>query len=613
MYGTPPGEESPGRPKARSSVPERYRWNLDDLYTGHGVWRAAKDALAARLGELERHRDTLAASGRALLDCLATADAIAREYTRLAAYAGMCSDQDTRDSAALGMQSEIGQLGSAFASAASFIEPEILSIEPARLDAFLAAEPGLGIYRHYIRDLRRRAPHTGTPGEERIIAEAGLIADGPGDINGIFSNADFPYPAVTLSGGGPVTLTPAAFAVERASKVRSDREQVFSVFFSRLHDYRRTFGTQLNAQVRKDLFFTRARKYPSCLEASLHGNNIPAGVYRNLIAAIRGNLPTFHRYLDLRRRILGLDRLCYHDLYAPLVNEVDRTYPYDEACESVLASLTPLGDEYVRTARRAFSQRWIDVYPTEGKRSGAYSNGSAYDVHPYILLNYNGKYDDVSTITHELGHTMHSWFSNSRQPYATSHYSIFVAEVASTFNEALLFDYTLRNTPDAASRLSLLGQHLEHFKATVFRQTQFAEFELLIHEAVEKGEALTGDTLDALYLRLAREYYGHDAGVCAVDDVMGSEWSYIPHFYYNFYVFQYATSFCASSAICESVLSGDEGALARYIELLSAGGSDYPIDLLKRAGVDMASTAPVETAIRKMDAIMDEMEELVGK
>jgi oligoendopeptidase F len=609
---TPSGPQAPFNERDRNRVPERYRWNLADLYPDDASWRAAKGRLEAGLPGLARFRDTLGTSAAALLGCLTVADGLSKEYMRLTAYAGMSSDQDTRDSSYLGMQSEIGQLGSAFASAASFIEPEILAVDPARIDGFLAAEPGLGAYRHYLGDIRRRIDHTGTPGEERIIAEAGLIAEGPGDIYGIFSNADFPYPAVTLAGGRTVTLNPAAFAVHRSSPVRDDRRAVFEAFFSRLHDYRRTFGAQLNAQMRKDLFFTRARRYASCLEAALHGSNIPPEVYRNLIASIRNNLPTFHRYLRLRRSLLGLDALHYHDLYAPLVKEVDRSWTYEEARDLVIASLGPLGPEYLRTAARSFDERWIDVYPTDGKRSGAYSNGAAYDVHPYILLNYNGKYDDVSTITHELGHTMHSWYSNTRQPYATSHYSIFVAEVASTFNEALLFDHVLRQTTDVPGRLSLLGHYLEHFKATVFRQTQFAEFELLVHEAVERGEALTGDSLDRLYLRIAREYYGHDAGVCTVDEQIRSEWSYIPHFYYNFYVFQYATSFCASSAISELVLAGDDGATRRFVDLLSAGGSDYPIELLKRAGVDMGTTAPVEAAVRKMDRIMDEMERLLG-
>ncbi len=599
--------------RLRTAIPERFTWNLHDLYPGDDAWRVAREKLSSRLPDLGQYRDALGTSAGMLLGCLTTADEIGKEYMRLVAYAGMNSDEDTRNSGYLGMQAEIGQLGSVFASAASFIEPEILRIGPETVGKFIQAEPGLARYRHYLGDIVRRREHTGTPGEERIIAEAGLLADGPGDIYGIFSNADFPYPAVTLSAGESVTLNPASFAVHRASVVRIDRAKVFESFFSKLHEYRRTFGTQLNAQVRKDLFFARARRYPSCLEAALHANNIPAGVYRNLISTIRHNLPTFHRYLGLRRRILGVDRLHYYDLYAPLIKEVDRAYPYEEARRSILESVAPLGEEYVRVSGRAFDERWIDVYPTGGKRSGAYSNGIAYDVHPYILLNYNGRYDDVSTVTHELGHTMHSWFSNTRQPYATSHYSIFVAEVASTFNEALLFDHTLRGTPDTPGRLSLLGHYLEHIKATVFRQTQFAEFELLIHEAVEKGEALTGDVLDELYLRLAREYYGHDADVCVVDEYIRSEWSYIPHFYYNFYVFQYATSFCASSEICERVLAGDGDAVRSYRELLSAGGSDYPIELLKTAGVDMATTEPVETAIRKMDAIMDEIEALLAK
>ncbi len=603
---TPPAGE-----RERNQIPDEYRWELGDLFPDDASWRREKDALVSRIPEIAAYRGSLTGSAERLVGCLRLTDEIGRTYMRLTAYAGMHSDEDTRDSRYLGMQAEMSQVGSTFSSAASFIEPEILAAGAETISRFLAAEEGLVVYRHYLDDLRRREAHTGTPGEERIIAEAGLLAEGPGDIYGIFTNADFPYPRVTLSDGECVTLNPSEFAVRRASTVRDDRRKVFKAYFSALNGYRRTFGTQLFAQVRKDMFFMRARNHPSSLAAALHGNNIPESVYRNLIGVIGEHLGTFRRYLTLRKRMLGIDSLHYHDLYAPLVEEADRSYTFGESRDLILASLAPLGEEYAGAAARAFDERWMDVYPTKGKRSGAYSNGIAYDVHPYILLNYNGRYDDVSTVAHELGHTMHSHLSNTHQPYATAHYSIFVAEVASTLNENLLFDHMLRTMTDRNEKLSHLGHFLEHFKATVFRQTQFAEFELLIHELAERGESLTGDSLNAAYLELTRKYYGHDQGTCSVDEYIGAEWAYIPHFYYNFYVFQYATSFCASSAIAERILGGNREATEKYLELLRAGGSDYPIELLKKAGVDMTTADPVVAAVKKMDRMMDEMEALM--
>jgi oligoendopeptidase F len=310
---------------------------------------------------------------------------------------------------------------------------------------------------------------------------------------------------------------------------------------------------------------------------------------------------------------MGVDQLHYYDLYGPLVEHVDIHYSYEEAEKLVLASLTPLGEDYIKVARKGFAERWLDVYPTDGKRSGAYSQGGAYDVHPYMLLNYNGKYDDVSTLAHEFGHTMHSYLSNTSQPYSTSQYSIFVAEVASTFNEALLLDYMLKTIKDDDARLTLLGSYLDGLRGTLIRQTQFAEFELRIHEKAEKGETLTGDVLDNLYMEIARRYYGHDKGVCIVDDEVKAEWAYIPHFYYNFYVFQYATSLTASGALSEEVLAGDKEATKRYLELLKSGGSDYPIDLLKKAGIDMTTSVPFELAMKKMNRVMDEIEKILDR
>jgi len=361
------------------------------------------------------------------------------------------------------------------------------------------------------------------------------------------------------------------------------------------------------------MFFTKkARNYESCLQAALDVNNIPVNVYHNLITNVNDNLSTFHRYLDIRKKMLGVKQLHYYDLYAPLVSEVDLEYTVEEAQENILQSLKPIGEEYIKTVKTAFDRRWIDMYPNEGKRSGAYSNGSAYDVHPYILMNFKGKYDDMSTLMHELGHTMHSYLSNKNQPFPLSHYTIFVAEVASTFNEALLLNHVLEQIDDKAVRLSILGNYLEGAKGTLFRQTQFAEFELMIHQKAEKGEPLTGETFSQLYLDLTRKYYGHNEGVCNVDDNVKMEWAYIPHFYYNFYVYQYATSFTASQALSEKVMAGDEDTMHRYIQFLSSGGSKYPIDQLKDAGVDMTTKNPFDLTIKKMNEVMDEMEQLIG-
>ena len=351
---------------------------------------------------------------------------------------------------------------------------------------------------------------------------------------------------------------------------------------------------------------------PTTLEAALDGPNIPTSVYTRLVDGVNKHLPTFHRYLKLRQKMMGVSELHYYDLYAPLVASVDLTYTPEEAQKHILAALKPLGTDYGSVVAKAFNERWIDLLPSEGKRSGAYSNGGAYDVHPFMLLNYNGKYTDVSTLAHELGHTMHSYYSNKMQPFATASYSLFVAEVASTFNEALLIDYMLKNIKDDATKLSLLGNYLEGIKSTVFRQTQFAEFEWRAHEMAEKGQPITGEVLDKLYAEMTKKYYGHDKGVAVVDDYIAHEWSFVPHFYRAYYVFQYATSFTASAALSEKVMAGDPEAIKRYLAFLGSGGSKYPIDLLKDAGVDMTTDEPLELTMKKMNRVMDEMEKLLA-
>ncbi len=597
----------------RGKIPDRYKWKLTDLYPDEDTWRQSKASIAQALPKIGEFRGKLSNSAQDLLACLEMTNNISREMRKLATYAGLSSDLDTRDSTQMGMKQEIGPLHADFEAADSFIDPEILKAGRDRIETFLVQEPRLAPYRHSLEDILRRASHTGSVEEEKIIADASLMADAPGSIYNIFSNAEFPYAEVTLSDGKKVHLDQAAFGLYRTVPNREDRQKVFETYFGKLQEYRRTYGAQLYANVKTHLFFMKARKYASTLESALDSNNIPTTVYQNLVASVNANLPTFHRYLKLRQRMMGLEQLHYYDLYAPLVHGVDLKYSIEEAEKHVVASLAPLGDEYARVVQKAFEERWIDAFPTTGKRSGAYSNGSVYDTHPFILMNYHDLYSDMSTLSHELGHTMHSYLSNKTQPYPTASYPIFVAEVASTFNEALLIDYLLKNIQDDKIRLSLLGNYLEGFKGTLFRQTHFAEFELRMHEKAEKGEALTGDALNQLYADITHKYYGHAQKTCIVDDHIKSEWSFVPHFYYNYYVYQYATAFTASTALSEQVLAGNPEAKKRYLEFLSSGGSDYPIELLKKAGVDMSSSQPFDLTIRKMNKVMDEIEKILAK
>ena len=444
------------------------------------------------------------------------------------------------------------------------------------------------------------------------MAQTSLIAGAPSSIYAILSNAELPYPEVELSDGEVVKLNKAGYARYRALPNRQDREIVFGAFWKVFKDFRRTFGVQLYSNVKKDMFYARTRGYKSSLESALDKNNIPTEVYTALIENVNKNLDSFHRYLKLKKRMLDVEMLKYSDVYAPVVKGIDLRYTYDEAKKLVIDAAKPLGRSYVRVVERALKNRWVDVHPTPGKRAGAYSNGSAYDVHPYILLNYNGQYDDVSTLAHELGHTMHSYYSNKEQPYPTADYSIFVAEVASTFYEALLIDKMLKEIKDDDVRLSLLMNYLDGIKGTVFRQTQFAEFELLIHEKAENGEPLTGDILSELYGDILKRYYGHDKGVCHIDELYTVEWAYIPHFYYNFYVYQYSTSFTASTALCEKVLSKEKDAVKKYLQFISAGGSKYPIDLLREAGVDMTTAEPFDKTMVVMNRTMDEIEAILA-
>lgn len=598
--------------KVRDELPDEYKWDLSDLYATDEIWKEEKERVQQEMQQVASYKGKLTESPATLLEALELNSALIKEMARLSSYASMKSDQDTRVTKYAGMKQELQQLFSAYGALTSFMEPELLTLEESRLNAFFVEEKQLETYRFYLTDLLRKRAHRGSEEVEKVMAYSSLMSGNAANIFSTFFNAEFPHPEIELN-GERIKLNPANFALYRASEDRAVRSKVFETYFSKLNEFQRTFGAQLYGNINAALFTTRARNYRSTLERALDGGNIPTEVFHNLITNVNGNLETFHRYLNLRKRMLGVDTLHYYDLYAPLVEKVDLAYTVEEAVENILQSLQPLGADYVNVSKRAFNERWIDMYPNEGKRSGAYSNGSAYDVHPYILMNYNGKYNDMSTLTHELGHTMHSYLTNKKQHFANANYSIFVAEVASTLNEELLNDYMLRQIKDDNIRLAIFGNYLEGAKGTLFRQTQFAEFESMIHEKVAKGEALTGEDFDSMYLDLTKKYYGHDKNVCIVDDYVKSEWSYIPHFYYNFYVYQYATSFTASTALSEKVLKGTDADRKRYLDFLASGSTKYPVALLVDAGVDMNTSEPFDLTIAKINKVMAEMETILTR
>ncbi|HEV3214662.1 MAG TPA: oligoendopeptidase F [Vicinamibacterales bacterium] len=606
---------SPAQERERAKIPEKYKWDLTALYPSEAAWRAAKDKVQAELPEVGRFKGKLGASAATLAEALDRMTAVEKDLDRLSTYAGLLADQDTRDGQHQGMRQEMTGLRTSFGAESSYIQPEILRISQAQLQRFVASEPRLKIYAFYLENIARRAAHTLGDPEEKLLASVQPVSGSASTTFSVLSNAEFPYPTVTLSDGRTVKVDQAAFAALRALPTRSDREKVMSAFFGALGQFKGTFGTTMNGNVQSMLFQARARKYQSNLEARLDGPNIPVAVYSHLIEGVNRHLPTFHRYLRLRKRIIGVDELHYYDLYAPFVASANLEYTPEETQKNILAALAPLGPEYLATVRRALNERWIDLYPNEGKASGGYTSGGAYDVHPYLLLNYNGQYVDMSTLAHEMGHAMHSYLANKRQPYVSAGYPIFVAEVASLFNESLLQNYMTGQVAEKAARLSILGNYLEILKANVFRQTQFAEFELRMHEMAQRGESITGDSLGRLYLDITRRYYGHDQGVCIVDDYVAHEWSIVPHFYSPFYVFQYATSFTAATALSQKVMAGGQSgadATKRYLAFLGSGGSKYPVDLLKDAGVDMTTDEPLDLTIRNMNRVMDEMEQLIA-
>jgi len=597
----------------RCEIEEKHKWDLTDLFENDEAWRSAVEKHLPLADDLVEFKGKLGSSAKILYAFLEKEYDFNKDLYRMFVYASLQSDQNTADTKNQGMVQELRQKASAVSAKLSFVSPELSAIPLETLDQFKKLVPELSKYDMFFDNLNRQKKYILTEKEERIVAEAGKLTQAPYSIYGTFSNAEFPFPTISLSDGKEVYLDKSAYAKYRNAENREDREAVFHAFWKEFHRFKNTFAQQLYANVNNDVFGKNVRGYESSLERSLSGNNIPVDVYHALINNVNKNLPTFHRYLKIKKQLLGVDTLKYSDTYVSGVSGVDLKYDWEEGSNLVIEAVAPLGKQYQDDLAKSFTERWIDVYPNKGKRSGAYSNGSAYDVHPYVLMNYNDQYDDVSTLAHELGHAMHSYYSNNNQPFVDADYSIFVAEVASTVNERFLNKLILEETKNYNAKLSLLMSILDGFRTTLFRQTQFAEFELKIHEHVESGKPLTSDVLSSIYKDILYRYYGHEEGVCHIEDLYEIEWAYIPHFYYNFYVYQYATSFSASVALSQDILSGKEGSVDKYLNFISSGSSKYPIELLKETGVDMTTAYPIEKTMEAMNELMDEVEAMLAK
>jgi len=594
-----------------SAPKEADTWDLTQVYPTVEEWEAATTKADAGIEALSTCKGQLADPAM-LRSCLERIDALVLLVQRIDTYAGNHSNADVRDAEWRARAQRASLLWAAFGEAVSWFEPEVLKLGEKKVEKAIAKDPGLAPYAYYLRTIIRHGAHTLPPEEEALLAASATVRQGPGEIYRVLLNAEVPWPKFTLEDGTEITLDTSAYGHYRASASREQRKRVYAAYYGTLADYQGTAGAAVGASTQGHWFVADARGYDSCLEAALDNEFLPQAVYRTLIERTNAHLPTLHRYLKLRARMLGIDDLAYYDLYPPMV-ALDKEFPIARAEELALVSATPLGEEYKGILQKGFAERWMDVYPQPGKTSGAYMDGQAYDVHPYVLLNYTGDYDAVSTLAHEWGHAAHSAFTNGAQPHATADYATFIAEVASTFAEALLQDYMLKHTESDEERLYYLGTDLEKLRVTFFRQAMFSEFELALHEMAERGEPITGEGLSERYLELLRRYHGQDQGVMTIDDDYAVEWVFVQHFFYNFYVWQYSTSIAASSLLAKEVLAGEEGAVDRYLTLLKAGGSDDPYLLLKRAGVDMASPEPYDALAERMDGIMDEMEAILDK
>ncbi len=591
---------------ARSEINDADKWATEDLFATDEAWEEALAAITEEGKQLATYAGKLGESGESLLGYLTLMENIDEKGSLIANYCMRKADEDTRVAKYQEMVGRFMTAMVALNAATSFETPEIMAISDETLDSFYASCPGLERYRRYLTKMRRRRDHILSPAEEKLLAAAGEMAQAPDTIYGQFADADITFPDAIDSNGNAHPLSQGTFVLCQSSPDRELRKSAYENLYTTFGKFKNTAASVLNAQGKQLKFFADARKYPSTLEASLDRTEVPTSVYLNLIEAVHKNMDKMHRYVRLRKKILGVDELHFYDVYAPLLADVDKKIPFADAKQTVYDALAPLGEEYRKVLKEGFDNRWIDVYQNEGKRSGAYSAGAA--VHPFVLLNYSGTLDSQFTLAHEMGHALHSWHSNKYQNPVDAGYVIFVAEVASTCNEALLMEHLLGKTTDKKERAYLINHFLEQFKGTLYRQTMFAEFELNIGKMIGEGKTLTADALCAEYKRLNELYFGPDM---VVDDLIAMEWARIPHFYYNYYVFQYATGYSAAIALSRRILKEGESAVKDYIRFLSSGGSKGPIDILKDAGVDMTSPEPVDQALQLFGELLDEMEALM--
>ena len=598
--------ENNNRIPERSEIPAEDKWAIEDLFSTDELWEQSLASLAEDQAYLTSFAGRLQDSPETLYAFLERTEQVNARAELLANYAMRKSDEDTRDPAYQAMVGKFMSVVVELSAATSFDTPQIMAISEETLEDFYSRYPKLERYRRYLTNLRRRKAHTLSEAEEKLLAAAGEMSQAPETIFSTFGNADLKYPDAVDANGNKHQVTSGTFVPLEMNPDRVLRQSAYESLYGTLDSFKNTAASLLNAQNKQLKFFAEARKYENAFEASLDRTNVPTSVYLNLIEAVHQNLDKMHRYVRLRKKLLGLDELHFYDIYTPLLADVDKKIPYAQAKQTIYDALHPLGDSYRAILKEGFENRWVDVYQNVGKRSGAYSAGAA--VHPFVLMNYSGTLDSQFTLAHEMGHAIHSYLSNKHQNPIDADYVIFVAEVASTCNEALLMEYLLGKTTDKKERAYLINHFLEQFKGTLYRQTMFAEFELNIGRMVAQGQTLTADVLSAEYKRLNELYFGPDM---AVDDRIAMEWARIPHFYYNYYVFQYATGYSAAIALSRKILREGESAVKDYLNFLSGGCSKAPIDLLKGAGVDMTSPEPVNQALELFGRLLDEMEALM--
>lgn len=599
--------------RERSEIDAQDTWDLTDLYPSVVKFKEEIAAILPQAEKLTAYQGKLGESPATLKKALDMIYGLEKEIRRMEAYAHKRLDQDTRVADNKALQQEVETLRARWSEAIAWVDPEIVALGKNKVDALLA-DASLEVYRYPLNETMRRQQHILPPEQEAILAAAGDTHGTAYNSYNLFTNADMPCETITLADGSKMKINYTNFDNIRRGLVESDRRAVFRSFMG-LHDqFKRTIGEMLYGQMKIHAFYAKQRGYKNSLNAALDTDDIDPQIYHSLIKAAHDNMPTFHRYLKLKARALGKNKMIYTDMYMPFTRGVNIEMDYAQAQEALQAAFQPLGKDYVNTINEAFKSRWIDVYPNDGKDSGAYASGWAYDVHPYVLMNYTDTYNDALTLAHELGHAMHSYNSNKAQPFPVSYYSTFVAEVASTFNENLLNDYMLKKVKDDDERLFLLGNFLDGtIKGTFFRQIQFAEFELTIHQKVEQGEPLTGEILNKIFMDLVKKYYGVEQGVTEVPDYLATEWAIVPHFYYNYYVFQYSTSIAAASLLSQKVIDKEKGALERYFGMLKAGGSKSPVEILQDAGADMTKPAAYKALMVRANQYMDEVEKILAK